>query len=227
MTSSRTLARVTSAGIGLALAGALAVAPATAVTNASGTATKPVTVAASHTTHKKFVKKVTRKAAKVVLTPYEARLLALVNQARAAQGLHTLAPEPGTTDVARRWSVQLANQDGLSHNPNIESDLEHAGSASWTTLAENVGMGPAGDADTMFTAYMNSPHHRANILDPAMRYIGIGALSVVTPDYGAMTFNTMDFTNAYSIRYGADRTNAVAAIVDDVSRLASLLRVTR
>jgi uncharacterized protein YkwD len=167
---------------------------------------------------------VRKPAAKPVLTSYEARLVFLTNQARVANGLRPLVAEPGPTDVARRWSAVLATQDGLSHNPNIESDLEHAGSPNWTALAENVGMGPAGDADTIFTAYMNSPHHRANILDPAQRFIGIGAISVDTPDNGPMTFNTMDFTNSYNTRYGADRTHPITTVVEDVTTLSSLLR---
>lgn len=227
MTKTRTastLARITAAGLGALLAGALAVAPAAASTAGSTTGTT-----AAHPATKLVKKKVVKKTtpAKAILTPYEARLLVLTNQARVANGLHALVAEPGPTDVARRWSVVLARQDGLSHNPSIVSALEHAGSPSWTALAENVGMGPAGDADTIFTAYMNSPHHRANILDPAMRYIGIGAISVNTPDNGPMTFNTMDFTNSYTPKYGADRTHALAFVVDDVSALPSLLRLGR
>ncbi|HVU74118.1 MAG TPA: CAP domain-containing protein [Mycobacteriales bacterium] len=226
MTMTRTasrFARITAAGVGALLVGTLTVAPAVATT--SGTATSNTGV--HQVTKKKATKKVAAKPAKAVLTPYEARLLVLTNQARVANGLRPLVAEPGPTDVARRWSVVLAKQDGLSHNPAIESNLEHAGSPNWTALAENVGMGPAGDADTIFTAYMNSPHHRANILDPAMRYIGIGAVSVNTPDYGPMTFNTMDFTNSYNPKYGADKTHPLAMVVDDVDQLTSLLRFGR
>ena len=227
MTKTRTagmFARITAAGVGALLAGAFAVGPAAATTTT--TATTSTTSTTKTTTHH-AAKKTMKKPAKAVLTSYEARLLVLTNQARVANGLHPLTAEPGSTDVARRWTAVLATQDALSHNPDVATNLEHAGSPNWTMLAENVGMGPAGDADTIFTAYMNSPHHRANILDPAMRYIGIGALTVNTPDNGPMTFDTMDFTNSYTSKYGASHTHPVTTLVNDVTRLASLLRLGR
>ena len=224
------IARLTAVAVGAVLAGAVAMSPAAATTSGTaGTTTTNATTTTKATTTKATAhharKKAVRKPARAVLAAYEARLLVLTNQARVAHGLRPLLVEPGPTDVARRWSVVLATQDGLSHNPNIATDLERAGSPSWTALAENVGMGPAGDPDTIFTAYMNSPHHRANILDPAMRYIGIGAVSVNTPDNGPMTFDTMDFTNSYTTKYGADRTRPLSAVVDDVAQLASLLKL--
>ncbi len=41
-------------------------------------------------------------------------------------------------------------------------------------LGENVGMG--GSIDQIHVAYMNSPGHRANILDPAFNQIGTAAV---------------------------------------------------
>lgn len=146
----------------------------------------------------------------VTLTPFEARLVFLINQARAGQGEQALVVVAGATDVARRWALQLAGDDDLSHNPMITQDLQAAGSPDWTFIAENVGSGDAGDADGLFAAYLASPHHRENILDPRAVELGIGAVTTPEPE-GDTTFNTMDFVDSYNDSYGATETNPVAA----------------
>jgi hypothetical protein len=94
--------------------------------------------------------------------------------------------------VAASWTAHLAAQRGLSHNPNLVYDVQHHGSAAATTIAENVGEGAPTDPDGLFTAYMNSPEHRANILDSGLRYIGMAV------DFsGGYAWNTMDFVDRY------------------------------
>jgi uncharacterized protein YkwD len=123
---------------------------------------------------------------------YTSRLVTLVNQARAQHGLRALAVASGTTSVAAAWSSHMAATDALSHNPNLRAQLEAHGSRNWTTYGENVGEGSAASADKLFTAYMNSPEHRANILAGAYRYLGIA-----TVFSGGVAWNTMDFVDQY------------------------------
>ncbi len=137
---------------------------------------------------------------------YEAALLGYVNSARAAAGRSPLTMVPGTTDVARRWSATIAGSSVLGHNPNMVANVAAAGSAGWTAMAENVGYGSACDPRQLFDAYMASAHHRANILDPAMRYVGIGAhMRPATGWPCGQAWNTMDFVNSYSRTYGLSR----------------------
>ncbi|HVA59600.1 MAG TPA: CAP domain-containing protein [Mycobacteriales bacterium] len=133
----------------------------------------------------------------ITLNPFEARLVVDVNAARAHAGLPPLTVAGGTTEVARTWTGQLAAAGALSHNPNLVDDLASHGSPNWTFAAENVGFGPASSADTLFTAYMNSAPHRANILAPQARYLGVGAVST-NLDGAATEFNTLDFVDSYS-----------------------------
>jgi len=142
----------------------------------------------------------------VALSPAEARLLALVNGARTNAGLPPLSLAAGSTDVARRWSVRLAQDGALSHNPQLAQDLGAAGSAGWHFLAENVGTAGADNVDGLFAAYMASEHHRDNILDPRAAYIGMGTVLVDSPA-GPEQWNTMDFADTYSDAYGASRTS--------------------
>jgi uncharacterized protein YkwD len=145
----------------------------------------------------------------VRLNGYEAALAAKINNVRRSNGLRALVVVPGATDVARRWSWHLARAEVLSHNPNLVSALEHAGSGAWTEIAENVGEASSTDPGSLFSAYMASPPHKANILDPQARYLGVGVV-----ERSGTAWNTLDFTNAYSTRYGRTHVPAPALTMD-------------
>src|SRR3954451_6482625 len=141
----------------------------------------------------------------VSLSAFDARLLADINHARAAHGIRKLIVVAGTTDVAHGWSCRMQSIHSLLHNPSLQSLLESHGSSNWTTYGENIGMLPrAGSADRLFHAYMARPPHRANILDPSFKYIGVW-----TKRGSVSKWNTLDFvgktSSAYSYSYGATR----------------------
>jgi hypothetical protein len=144
----------------------------------------------------------------VRLNAFEARITALINQARTSRGLPALTVAPGTTDLARRWSMNQAVKNTMYHNPNLVNGIVTHGSPDWHAVAENVGRGWG--ADSLFNAYMNSPGHRANILDGTMRYLGIGW--VERPDGSG--YNTQVFVDSYSTAYGRSREPAVGGIGD-------------
>jgi uncharacterized protein YkwD len=149
------------------------------------------------------------------LTPFEARLLALTNKARKASGLRALTAVPGATDVARRWALHLASDQSLGHNPKMVAQMEKAGSPSWMSLAENVGKGPADDADALFKAYMDSARHRTNLLSPRAKFIGIGTVQIVDSNGVESAWNTMTFTDQYSSSYGKARTTLTGVVPSD------------
>jgi uncharacterized protein YkwD len=144
----------------------------------------------------------------VRLNSYEAALLTDVNRVRQEHDLPSLTIAPGITDVARRWTWHLAGQQRLEHNPDIEEGIARSGSEDWDTIEENVGYGPAASPRTLFEAYMHSPVHRANILRPEVRYVGIGIVQ-----RGSFAWNTIDFVDEYSSAYGQTRVPA-----DGISR---------
>jgi hypothetical protein len=92
-----------------------------------------------------------------------------INQARAARGLPRLTTRPHLVAVARDWAARMAGQSKLYHNPRLTSDVNN-----WRWVGENVGYGP--DALTVHVAFMNSPGHRANILDRDYSEVGVGAV---------------------------------------------------
>src|SRR3954447_11247534 len=124
---------------------------------------------------------------------YGSRLVTLINQARAQHGLRALMVAGGTSTVAASWTSHMAQQQALSHNPNLGAQLESHGSPNWKTYAENVADASTSSADAMFQNYMNSPEHRSNILDSHMRYVGVGVVFT-----GSLAWNTLDFVDQYN-----------------------------
>src|SRR4051794_34349224 len=131
-------------------------------------------------------------AASYDTSSYAARLLDLVNVARSQHGLRALVQTPGTTTVAAAWTQHLADNRALSHNSQLGRQLATHGSKSWRVYGENVGVGSATDPDGLFSAYWKSPEHRANILNGAYRYVGVGVLLT-----DSRSWNTFDFVDVY------------------------------
>jgi len=139
------------------------------------------------------------------LSSFDARLLYDINHARTSRGIRALTLVAGTTDVAHGWSCHMASGSVLAHNLHLGSQLDTHGSSLWTTYGENVGVESSSyGADHLFRMYMNSPMHRANILDPSYRYLGMW-----TKRANGRRWNTLDFvgsaSSSYSYSYGATR----------------------
>lgn len=96
---------------------------------------------------------------------------AKLNQARAARGIPRLTTRASLVEVARDWARTMAGRSRLYHNPQLTSDV-----SNWRWVGENVGYGP--DALTVHVAFMNSPAHKANILDRDYTEVGVGAVVV-------------------------------------------------
>jgi len=136
-------------------------------------------------------------AANTVLDQFDRQMLDLMNGARATAGAPALTAATGLRTLALGWSTFVA--DGgtggvLQHNPNVRAQLPSNGAADATAWAENVASwspGTGRTAASVFDLYMNSPGHRANILNPGLRFVGIGTV-VNGANVG---FNTQNFTN--------------------------------
>ncbi|MFN2610189.1 MAG: CAP domain-containing protein [Actinomycetota bacterium] len=92
------------------------------------------------------------------------------NSARISAGVAPLTTRGDLVSIARRHSSQMAASGTIFHNGNLANEAP----SDWQALGENVGMGPT--CDDIHTAFMNSPHHRANILDSQFNYVGIGVV---------------------------------------------------
>lgn len=122
------------------------------------------------------------------------QMVAEVNRERVRAGVAPLVVSTGVTTTASYWSSQMvAGKTGgqLQHNPNFVTMILAHEKHRIRAFGENVAAFTAGaySAADIVGMYMASPGHRANILNPRYRYVGI-----VTVQKGPGTaFNTMNF----------------------------------
>ncbi len=100
------------------------------------------------------------------LTSPESQLLALMNQARTANGAVALQCDGFPQGAASSWAATMVGKTTLSHSNWVSAN------GNRYRVAENVGTGPSVQA--IFDGFMGSPTHRNNILDPALSRVGVG-----------------------------------------------------
>jgi len=97
----------------------------------------------------------------------EASFVAKINDLRTSQGLPALQVNDNLVSKARAWAAGMAAAGRIWH-----STLSDGITADWQKLGENVGMG--GSVDGLHAAFVASPHHYENLVDPDFSYVGIG-----------------------------------------------------
>lgn len=106
----------------------------------------------------------------------EDRMLQKVNQARAQVGLSALRSDTLLQQAARAHSADMYQRRYFSHKtPDGKTpyDRLHDLRFHYVTAGENIAFAP--DVDQAWDSLMKSPDHRANILNPDFRCVGIGA----------------------------------------------------
>jgi uncharacterized protein YkwD/uncharacterized membrane protein required for colicin V production len=122
----------------------------------------------------------------------EDAMLVLVNHERTTRGLKPLTLNLKARAVARAYSADMFARGYFSHidtEGKSPFDRIKAGGVKFGTAGENLALAP-----TLALAHqglMNSPGHRANILGPHYRTVGIGIID--GGPYGLMV--TQDFTD--------------------------------
>ena len=96
-------------------------------------------------------------------------VISRINETRISQGLQPLRSNVVLSLKADRWARQLRDLCDLKH-----SKLSDGAPKQWLKLGENVGYG--GSIGIVHDAYLNSPGHRANILDPEFNQVGAAAV---------------------------------------------------
>jgi len=140
-------------------------------------------------------------------------VLCLVNAERAARKLAPLAPDSRLQTAAERHSQDMGARDYFDHvTPSGIGFAERVRAAgfrsSGANLAENIAWGSGAHAQPaqVVKGWMSSRPHRATILDPAMRRIGIGvALDAPHPAVGDAATYTANFVGASSLRASSKR----------------------
>lgn len=119
----------------------------------------------------------------------ERQLFNLLNQERARAGLQRLQWDPRLAESARYHAQRMAQQRQLSHLLPGEPDMGERVAATgirFDAVAENVAYAPT--VESAHQGLMNSPPHRANILNPQYDAVGVAVVSSGRQLYVAQNF---------------------------------------
>ncbi|SDW58789.1 CAP domain-containing protein [Nitrosomonas communis] len=173
---------------------------------------------------------------------YEQYMLQLINAERAKVGAQPLAFDDNLNTAAERHSSWMIDTDTFSHTgingsdpgDRMESaDYDFSGSWAWgENIAWRSTRSPSGFADEveqMHISLMNSPGHKANILNDNFREIGIGLevgpysrfddAAFITQDFAktstnpflvGVAFDDLDGDKFYDINEGLDNLTVTA-----------------
>lgn len=109
----------------------------------------------------------------------EKQMVQLLNHERTSRGLAALAMDTGKLrDVARAHGVDMFRRSYFAHeSPDGLSPFDRLDRAGihFSAAGENLALAP--DLEIAHRGLMNSPAHRANILDPDFRRVGVGVIN--------------------------------------------------
>lgn len=140
-----------------------------------------------------------RTALALDLEAVEMKIHALTNQLRAEKSLPPLQPLAGLTQLARKHSQAMAEQNFFSHtDPQgrgpFERMAEFLPQLLSITSGENIAMRSQGSEDEtqlatgLFLQWKNSPGHYANMINPSFRHLGVGLAAAHGNYYATQNF---------------------------------------
>jgi hypothetical protein len=151
----------------------------------------------------------------------EQEIVRRVNHERHSRGLPMLVVDERLRQAAREHSVKMAAAREVEHQYRGEPKLElRIGEVRFDASGENVALAP--DAAEVHAALMDSPGHRANILDAEYNSIGIG---VVRGKDGL--FVTEDFARVLPEMSIAEAEDRVAANLNRMRRASGTPMLNR
>lgn len=139
----------------------------------------------------------------------EQYLFSAANAERVQRGLPELRWDDALFRAAERHAQEMASRRGISHQFAGEAALGmrvKAAGAKFSVVAENVA--EASSAVVIHDLWMNSPGHRANLLDPQVNAVGI---SVVRRD--GQLYAVQDFEKTVVAMSFAEQEEAVGQLV--------------
>ncbi|KAJ8566384.1 hypothetical protein ON010_g6742 [Phytophthora cinnamomi] len=150
---------------------------------------------------------------------YQTKMLELVNEQRAANGLSSLCMNSKLAASALRHSKDMAAKDYMAHDGSDGSTMEERITEAgfiWTAVGENVAAGQETVSDVM-TAWMNSPEHKANILGDYKMFGTAYAYSAGTTyqHYWTQDFGTGDDESCESSSSGSNATSTTSSASTD------------
>jgi uncharacterized protein YkwD len=127
-------------------------------------------------------------------SPREMGLIAAMNTARTAAGLEPLRPHATLMAAARSRTHDMMTNNYFAHiGPHGESWYTALANMRWSMSGGGENLAKVGGDETASVAVaiqklLESPTHRANIMNPAFQLVGVGA---ETSDSGTTIFTTI------------------------------------
>jgi uncharacterized protein YkwD len=147
-----------------------------------------------------------RTGTSVAVDTLDSALLVQINDVRGTHDLVPLKRSAPLSESADEHSAEMArvgyfahsSRDRSSFSTRIEHVYSSSGYAYWSVGENLLYAGPSIGAVDAMSLWMHSPGHRANILDPSWREIGIavrhsdsapgvfdgGPVTIITTDFG-------------------------------------------
>jgi hypothetical protein len=148
----------------------------------------------------------------------EQYLFRAANSERVQRGLPALQWNSKLYRAADYHAVQMANRESISHQypgePDVSARALQAG-AHFSVISENVAM--ASTAVLIHSLWMNSPHHRDNLLDPQVDSVAIRVIR-----RNGELYAVEDFDRSVVDLSLHDQEQRVAALVQSAASLSVL-----
>ncbi len=148
----------------------------------------------------------------------EQYLFSAANAERAQRHLSALRWDDALYRAADQHAREMAARRSIAHQYPGEAELSARGRAAgarFSKIAENVAESP--DAVAMQDAWMHSPGHRANLLDPEVDSVGIRVLR-----RDGELYAVEDFDRSVAILSLDEQESAVGGQLQAVARIAVL-----
>jgi uncharacterized protein YkwD len=125
----------------------------------------------------------------------EQTLLQAINQTRAAHGAPPLRMGVRLRRAARAHSRAMARSGAFTHGDWYQRLRRHG--VRGRMLGENIawGVGASGTAAAIVGMWMASPPHRATLLRPGFRHIGVGVALGTMDGFAGASVATADFAS--------------------------------
>jgi uncharacterized protein YkwD len=118
---------------------------------------------------------------------FESEVIALMNAEREAMGLGVLSEQSQLTAAARQHSTDMACNGFFEHlSPSTGSVIDRVGilGYEYEQIGENIAAGHLSPEEVV-DAWMDSPGHRENILNPDYTQVGVGYVASSDSTYGS------------------------------------------
>lgn len=124
-----------------------------------------------------------------------AELLALANETREAAGMGPLQWDAALSDAAMKHCLRMTAEVPIAHQYDGEPDLTTRAAtagAHFSTIEENLAV--ARSAEIIHKAWLDSPGHRKNLLNPSVDRVGIAVIT-----YQGLLYAVADYARAVPV----------------------------